>query len=76
MLLSRAKQILMEAGYRLNEDYEGDIYIEIEDSLSNMGYNALEIQKLMADFADYINDLIQDGLSADEIAEKLDENEE
>lgn len=54
------------------EDYEGDIYMEIEDSLQNLGYDAIEVQNIMADKADYINSLVNDGLSADEIAEKLD----
>lgn len=46
--------------------------MEIEDSLQNLGYDAIEVQNIMADKADYINSLVNDGLSADEIAEKLD----
>lgn len=60
----------------LDENFEGDTYMDIEDSLSNMGYGPLEIKSLMTDFADLINDYIEDGLSADEIAEKLSDNEE
>lgn len=81
MDLLEAKNILEESGYFLKDlyesvdDYEGDIYMELEDCLQNRGFDPIRVQNIMADKADYINSLVANGLSADEIAEKLDEDE-
>lgn len=55
------------------EDYEGDIYVDIEDELEYLGLDANEIAQKMTDYADLINDWIEEGLSAKLIASKLED---
>lgn len=52
-------------------DYEGDIYMDIENELDDLGLDANETAKLMTDYSDIINDWIEEGLSAELIAHKL-----
>ena len=71
MLLEEAKQILKSNGYILEEEFDGDIFIEIEDILEEYGKNPIEIQEIMQNNADLIAELVSKGLDAEEIVNKI-----
>lgn len=71
MLLEEAKQILKSNGYMLEEEFDGDIFIEIEDILEEYGKNPIEIQEIMQNNADLIAELVSKGLYAEEIVNKI-----
>ena len=71
MLLEEAKQILKSNGYILEEEFDGDIFIEIEDILEEYGKNPIEIQEIMQNNADLIAELVYKGLDVEEIVNKI-----
>ena len=71
MLLKEAKQILKSNGYMLEEEFDGDIFIEIEDILEEYGKNPIEIQEIMQNNADLIAELVYKGLDVEEIVNKI-----
>lgn len=71
MLLKEAKQILKSNGYMLEEEFDGDIFIEIEDILEEYGKNPIEIQEIMQNNADFIAELVDKGLDVEEIVNKI-----
>jgi len=71
MLLEEAKQILKSNGYMLEEEFDGDIFIEIEDILEEYGKNPIEIQEIMQNNVDLIAELVSKGLDAEEIVNKI-----
>ena len=71
MLLKEAKQILKSNGYMLEEEFDGDIFIEIEDILEEYGKNPIEIQEIMQNNADLIAELVDKGLDVEEIVNKI-----
>ena len=71
MLLEEAKQILKSNGYMLEEEFDGDIFIEIEDILEEYGKNPIEIQEIMQNNADLIAELVDKGLDVEEIVNEI-----
>lgn len=71
MLLEEAKQILKSNGYMLKEEFDGDIFIEIEDILEEYGKNPIEIQEIMQNNADLIAELVSNGLDVEEIVNEI-----
>ena len=71
MLLKEAKQILKSNGYMLKEEFDGDIFIEIEDILEEYGKNPIEIQEIMQNNADLIAELVYKGLDVEEIVNEI-----
>lgn len=71
MLLEEAKQILKSNGYILEEEFDGDIFIEIEDILEEYGKNPIEIQEIMQNNADLIAELVYKGIDVEEIVNKI-----
>lgn len=71
MLLEEAKQILKSNGYMLKEEFDGDIFIEIEDILEEYGKNPIEIQEIMQNNADLIAELVDKGLDVEEIVNEI-----
>lgn len=50
---------------------ESDYFMEIEDGLAELGYDAQQTADIMTDNADLINDLIEQGLTPDEVTAQL-----
>lgn len=71
MLLEEAKQILKSNGYMLKEEFDGDIFMEIEDILEEYGKNPIEIQEIMQNNADLIAELVDKGLDVEEIVNEI-----
>jgi hypothetical protein len=71
MLLEEAKQILKSNGYMLEEEFDGDIFMEIEDILEEYGKNPIEIQEIMQNNADLIAELVSNGLDVEEIVNEI-----
>lgn len=67
MLFNEAKFILKSNGYIIQEDFEVDFFIDIEDILSDNGYDAEEIQKIMHGNAEKIAELADQGYSAEDV---------
>ena len=67
MLFNEAKFILKSNGYIIQEDFEGDFFIDIEDILSDNGYDAEEIQKIMHGNAEKIAELADQGYIAEDV---------
>ena len=55
----------------LEEEFDGDIFIEIEDILEEYGKNPIEIQEIMQNNADLIAELVDKGLDVEEIVNKI-----